>query len=1087
MFGGGQPPETDADGDTGYDPIILARPRLVRRLDGLSGRRLVSVVAPAGAGKTTLVRQWAVRRDAFWHTVRDDDHDPVALCAALSRILRAAHPPGTSGGSWPVVEPAPGEPHSVSAALVADLADRLVTGLATAPRQPVRLVIDDVHLLAGRPGALLLDALARRLPAHVTLVLAGRGQLPFPVGELRSAGRVGELRPAELAFTPAEVRRVLRSVGVAADTDPPGTGSADAEVTDPAGPVEPVSRSTVHRIAADCDGHPGVVAATACLAARCLADGQDLDDLDLAAVRSAAGDDGSFDAGDLAALRALVALHRLAPPWRQRFGHLGGWALRRLADPRRLVAADLAAPRAARAVLSGPVGVAEIDLVLAESALLDRQHDEALRHVGAVVADTPLPARLAWQLGALLHNRGAFEAAESLYERVALDHPPAEHGPAPALSDLAQVLAGRAAARWARGDRERARPLAEEAVRVAERSRDDTAIAAAYVSLALTAFSEGDRAANEHAYARALAAAGRAGDVSQQLRIRSNVGSKLVEEGRYQAAVEQLTDAINVAATPGAAESAGPVAAASYQSLLALAFYNRAEARLGLGELEAARADADESLTLWQRDGSPLAAFGMLVTARVHQVCGSVRQATAAYREAVAMAEPDGNTQVLGASWAGLARTCYADDPAEATACTGRALALPSAAGPVAAQLAAGWIALCTGDVDAAARYAEQIRSEAGRRRDPVGLAEALELTALAAYLSTSEQAPRTRRATPRHTAALVEASVIWTDLHNDVALATNEVVRARCDGDRVAEQAARERLHRLGVRDGAWEIAGPLAALGPPPVPDVAVQTLGHFAVRLAGVAVPAPSWQSRKARDLVKLLAGHLGRPVPRDTVAGLLWPQAGAEVALRRLSVLISTVRAVLDPDRRHPAGHYLASDPATVRLDPAHVALDTVRFHDAARAVLAADGASRSGDDTDAELLGRLESVAATYTGDFCDDGETAGEWIDRPRAALADLNREVVRRLARRSLQQGRPDAAAGWYLWLAGEDHYDEAAHLGLVTALSDAGRHGEAARRYREYQDRMREIDVTPAQFPAGRVNLTGLAGKGRRHLNIS
>ncbi|MFE9655913.1 BTAD domain-containing putative transcriptional regulator [Micromonospora sp. NPDC006431] len=703
-------------------------------------------------------------------------------------------------------------------------------------------------------------------------------------------------------------------------------------------------------------------------------------------------------------------------------------------------------------------------LGLVEAAVHDGRYDEALRHLAAVPADSPLPAALAWRLGVLLHHRGRFDAAEACYQRAALDA--ADHGPS-ALADRAQVLAGLAATRWARGDQAQTGQLAEEAVRVAEQSGDDSAVAAAYVAQALVAFSDGNRADNEYAYARALAAAERAGDFGQQLRIRCNVGSRLVEEGRYRSAVEELREAVRLGELLG------------HQTLLALALHNRAEAWLGLGELRRARSDADEAVARWQQAGSPLAAFGLALAARVHRVRGAARQAMVAYQAALAMGEPDGNAQVLVEACAGLARISYADDPVAAEQYAGRALAMPSAAGPTVAELAAGWVALCSGDPQAALRYGEQVRSEAGRRRDAAGLAEAMELAALASHRASPEAA--SARRVRRFLASLVEAATIWAELGNEFALATNALLQARLSGDQLAEEVAYERLKQLGVQDGAWQVAGPLASIGPAPVPAVEVQTLGQFTVRLAGVPVPAASWQSRKARDLLKMVIGQLGRPVAREALATALWPEARTDVALRRLSVLISTVRGVLDPDRQHPADRYLATDPATVRINPAHVAVDALRFYEAARAAIASDGASTTkarpsggpdpaeaaGTDGDVRLLSRLEAVVARYTGDLCDDGEVVGDWVQRPRAVLADLHREVIHRLARRCLQLGRTEAAIGWYLRLTVEDGYDEPAHLGLIGALSAAGRHGEASRRYREYVARMREMDVEPTAFP--------------------
>ncbi|GIF77840.1 hypothetical protein Asi02nite_73580 [Asanoa siamensis] len=667
------------------------------------------------------------------------------------------------------------------------------------------------------------------------------------------------------------------------------------------------------------------------------------------------------------------------------------------------------------------------DLRLVEAAVLDGRVDEALRHVAAVPADVPLRPAVAWRLGRALHLRGEFDAADACYARAV----PASGSPA----DQAQVLAGRAAVRWATGDQSRARRLADEAVGVAERGGDDSAVAAAYVARALVAFGDGDRAGNEHAYAVALAAARRAGDLEQQLRIRCNVGSRLVEEGRYREAVEELDEAVRLGERTG------------HPTLWAMALHNRAEAWLGRSRLTLARADADAALSLWQRASSPLAAFGLTLTARVHRARGAIHQAVAGYQAALAVAEPAGNAQVLAEAHAGLARIGHADDPTAAMWHLERALP-----GPAVAELAAGWVALCRGDRAAARRHAETVRVAAGRRRDAAALAESLELGALA------DPAPG------RAATGLVEAAGIWAELGNEFALAVNAVLRARVGGDRLVEEIARERLPHLGMQEGAWHIAGPLAAIGPPPVAEVEVRALDHFVVRIAGEPVPAGRWQSRKGRDLLKVLAGQLGRPVARTALATALWPDVPGPVALRRLSVLISTVRVVLDPDRRHPTDRYLVTDAATVRTNPEHVALDTLRFYDAARAAIAADTAEAG----DEQLLTRLEAVVDLYPGDLGEAPEVAGDWIERPRAVLAGLHREAMRRLARRCLRAGRADAAIGWYRRLAEEDRYDEPAHIGLVRALSQAGRHGEAARHYREYVTRMREIDVRPAAFPA-------------------
>ena len=86
----------------------------------------------------------------------------------------------------------------------------------------------------------------------------------------------------------------------------------------------------------------------------------------------------------------------------------------------------------------------------------------------------------------------------------------------------------------------------------------------------------------------------------------------------------------------------------------------------------------------------------------------------------------------------------------------------------------------------------------------------------------------------------------------------------------------------------------------------------LGGFEVRVGGEPVPLPAWRSRQARTLVKVLASRRGRPVTRDSLCELIWPDDDPAKTGHRLSVLLATVRGVLDPARR---GRPTTTSPAT----------------------------------------------------------------------------------------------------------------------------------------------------------------------------
>jgi DNA-binding SARP family transcriptional activator len=94
-------------------------------------------------------------------------------------------------------------------------------------------------------------------------------------------------------------------------------------------------------------------------------------------------------------------------------------------------------------------------------------------------------------------------------------------------------------------------------------------------------------------------------------------------------------------------------------------------------------------------------------------------------------------------------------------------------------------------------------------------------------------------------------------------------------------------------------------------PVGSVAIRALGGFRVFRDGASVPLREWQSRKARDLLKLLVARVGRPAPRECLLEALWPEQDPCQTRPRLSVALSTVRAVLDPGRRLEPDHFVAA--------------------------------------------------------------------------------------------------------------------------------------------------------------------------------
>jgi len=641
-------------------------------------------------------------------------------------------------------------------------------------------------------------------------------------------------------------------------------------------------------------------------------------------------------------------------------------------------------------------------------------------------------------MGLLHYLRGRLGAALAVYERGLNDHD-AEPG------EMGLLLAWTATAHWLRGDIASCRALAGQALSVADGCGDHRAQAAAHTVMAILAANEGDRRGNDAHYLLALRAAEDARDVLQTVRIRTNHASHFLEEGAYPEALQELEVAVRLAELT------------SFANFHALSLCNRGETKLRMGRLDEALVDLEASRDRYQQIGSEMVAYALSAVGEVHRERGNLAQARAAYEEAVSIAETSGDQQALIPALAGLATVLAADEPERARRIAGRAVAAGTGLEYVAALVAAGWVATVCGDSAAARAMADRAISAARSRRDRAGLAEALALMAMSA------ERPE------RETRHLREAAEIWREIGNplgeakiDLALAAVE----RGTGAAARRRLAERRLERLGVHGhhGVGAAAGVLALVGRGKREAVRIETLGGFAVQRGGEPVRHSEWQSKRARELLKLLVARRGRAASRGFLMETLWPDEEPARLANRLSVALTTVRSVLDPERRS-SDEYIIADNDAVALNIEALDVDLEWFLGAAANGLEAvrRGAVES-------ALPTLEAAAGAYCGDFLEENPY-DEWALAPREEARAAFVAVSHALAAQAVTAARPDDAVPHLLRILEIDRYDEQAHIGLVTALAGAGRHGEAHRHYLNYRRAMDDLGVEPAPFPSRRA----------------
>ena len=192
-------------------PGTVRRSSLIDRLARGGPRPVVSVVAPAGYGKTTLLSQWAERDgQAFaWVSVDEGDNDAKVLLSYVAEALDAVEPIDERVFDA-LASPASSVPGSVVPRL-----GRAFSSMTS----PVVLVLDDVHLLHNSECRAALSVLADHVPAGSRLALAGRVQPPLRIARLRAEGKVLEIGPNDLSLTPDDASSLLRDAGVALGQD----------------------------------------------------------------------------------------------------------------------------------------------------------------------------------------------------------------------------------------------------------------------------------------------------------------------------------------------------------------------------------------------------------------------------------------------------------------------------------------------------------------------------------------------------------------------------------------------------------------------------------------------------------------------------------------------------------------------------------------------------------------------------------------------------------------------------------------------------------------------------------------------------
>lgn len=239
-------------------------------------------------------------------------------------------------------------------------------------------------------------------------------------------------------------------------------------------------------------------------------------------------------------------------------------------------------------------------------------------------------------------------------------------------------------------------------------------------------------------------------------------------------------------------------------------------------------------------------------------------------------------------------------------------------------------------------------------------------------------------------------------------------------------------------------------------PDADIAARVLGPLELNVAGTRVFG--WSSLKARAIFQYLLIHLGRPVRREALMELEWPEHTPNSARNNLNVALYSLRNTLDQQGLelhtvlYKEGCYLLN-PALTYWTDRNEFLSMIR---------GAQQARRTGGTEQA--ISACRSAVQLYRGPLFED-DLAGDWYLPERRKLKELYLQTLEYLAEAYCESGQLRTAVEFGQQAISADPCHEAAHRVLMRCYARQQQQQLVSRQFQLCTTALRdEFAVSPA-----------------------
>lgn len=274
------------------------------------------------------------------------------------------------------------------------------------------------------------------------------------------------------------------------------------------------------------------------------------------------------------------------------------------------------------------------------------------------------------------------------------------------------------------------------------------------------------------------------------------------------------------------------------------------------------------------------------------------------------------------------------------------------------------------------------------------------------------------------------------------------------------------QRLSSVMVRDHV--VAHPITLPGMKPVPlmlksaekqvsaDLGVCCFGPF--RTYQRDQPVQEWVSRKGKSIFKYLIAYRDRPVSKEVLMDLIWPDTPPEAARNNLNVAIYGLRQSLR-QAGLPESAILYQDDCYLINPELTLWVDVEAF--------SAHVAQGRDDEKNGNMLAAMREyrlAEALYTGDYLEE-DRYEDWPLAERQSLKETYMAVVQRLCQSYYEQGDFTACVAEAHKVLAADSCREIAHRWIMLCYAQQGQRYLAIRQYQDCVDALDdELGIEPS-----------------------